>query len=109
MELYKFPLNSSNDFIEECWKELIFDIEKPEVDKVLVFDNEPRNKEVVNLMQSAINKGHKVVIWPDIIKEKDVNAMVMSGMSKKSIEEVIESNISSGIAAQTKFVYWKKI
>lgn len=80
-----------------------------DVDKVLIFDNQPRNKEVVNLVQVAINKGFKVVIWPSNIEEKDVNAMVMSGMSKKAVEEIIEKNTCSGVEAQLKFVYWKKV
>lgn len=80
-----------------------------DTDRILIFDNEPRNREIINLMQVAINKGHKVLIWPDTIQEKDINAMVMSGLSKSKIEEIISSNVVSGIQAQTKFVYWKKV
>jgi phosphotransferase system HPr-like phosphotransfer protein len=78
-------------------------------DKVLIFDNEPRNKEIVNLMQTAINKGNKVVIWPDTVKGKDINEMVMDRLSKAEIERIISSNTFSGLQAQTKFVYWKKV
>jgi hypothetical protein len=78
-------------------------------DKVLIFDNEPRNKEIVNMMQLAINKGNSVVIWPDTIKGKDINEMIMNKLSKAEIERIISNNTFSGLQAQTKFVYWKKI
>ena len=39
--------------------------------KVLIFDNEPRNKEIVKLMGDAIKLNYHVVIWPDTIEEKE--------------------------------------
>ena len=44
---------------------------------IWVFDNEPRNREVVNRIAKAIDRGDKVVIWPSNIKEKDVNEMIL--------------------------------
>jgi hypothetical protein len=78
-------------------------------EKVLIFDNEPRNKEIVNLMQVAINKGFQLVIWPDTVKGKDINDMIINKLSKAEIERIISSNTFSGLHAQTKFVYWKKV
>jgi len=77
--------------------------------KVLIFDNEPRNKEIVKLMQESIKSNHNIVIWPNTIQAKDVNEMVMSGISIDEIESIISSNTFSGLEAQTKFVFWKKI
>ena len=77
--------------------------------KVLIFDNEPRNKEIVKLMEDAIKLSYNVVIWPDTIKEKDINEMVMAGVSPDEIEEIISSNTFTGLRAQMKFVSWKKI
>ena len=77
--------------------------------KVLIFDNEPRNKEIVKLMQDAIKLNYDVVIWPDTIQGKDINEMVMNGISVDEIESIISSNTFSGLEAQTKFVFWKKI
>ena len=37
----------------------------------LVFDNEPRNKEIVAKMEHAIDNHFNVVIWPEFIQEKD--------------------------------------
>ena len=77
--------------------------------KVLIFDTEPRNKEIVKLMQESIKSNHNIVIWPNTIQAKDVNEMVMSGISVDEIESIISSNTFSGLEAQTKFVFWKKI
>ena len=77
--------------------------------KVLIFDNQPRNKELVKMMQDAINLNYDVVIWPSTIEEKDINEMVMSGISPDEIERIISSNTFTGLRAQMKFVSWKKI
>ena len=79
------------------------------VSKTLIFDNEPRNKEIVKMMQDSIKTGHNVVIWPDTIKAKDINEMIMSGISQDEIESIISSNTFKGLEAQAKFVFWKKI
>ena len=77
--------------------------------KVLIFDNEPRNKEIVSLQADAIKLGHNVVIWPNEIEEKDINDMVKSGISPDEIEKIISSNTFTGLRAQMKFISWKKI
>jgi len=77
--------------------------------KVLIFDNEPRNKEIVKLMEDAIKLSYDIVIWPDTIEQKDINEMIMSGISPDEIERIISSNTFTGLRAQMKFVSWKKI
>ena len=77
--------------------------------KILIFDNEPRNKEIVKMMQDAIKSGHHIVIWPDIIKSKDINEMIVSGISVDEIESIISTNSFTDIKAQMRFVSWKKI
>ena len=78
-------------------------------EKILIFDNEPRNKEIVRMMQDAIKSDEKVVIWPNTVKGKDINEMVMNGLSPDEIETIISSNTMSGLEAQTRFVFWKKV
>jgi transcription elongation factor Elf1 len=77
--------------------------------KILIFDNEPRNKEIVKMMQDAIKSQHDVVIWPDTIQGKDINEMVMNGLSPDEIEKIISNNTFRNLEAQTKFVFWKKV
>ena len=72
---------------------------------VMVFDNEPRNKDICKIMALSISKGHRVVIWPDDMKEKDINDMVGSG--KDAISLMID-NIYSGLEAGARFTFWRK-
>jgi len=81
----------------------------PAKDIVLVYDNERRNREIVNMMQKAITNGHQIVIWPDKIEGKDINEMIISGISNDEIHSIISNNTFSGIQAQIKFNMWKKI
>ncbi len=76
---------------------------------VLIFDNEPRNKEIVKMMQNAIGLKYDVVIWPDTIGGKDINEIILSGKSQDEIEEIISSNTFRGIEAQLKYNMWKKV
>jgi len=78
-------------------------------EKILVFDNEPRNKEICKMMQDAIKLGHDVVIWPDSMQGKDINEMIMNGISAGEIETIISSNTFRNLKAQTRFTFWKKL
>ena len=75
-------------------------------DCVWIYDNEPRNREILSRISRVIEMGQKVVIWPSTIIEKDINDMVISGLN---IQSVIESNTYSGLEAKLKFTTWKKI
>ena len=75
-------------------------------DCVWIYDNEPRNTEILSRISRVIEDGQKVVIWPSTIKEKDINDMVLSGLD---VQSVVESNIYSGLEAKLKFTAWKKV
>ena len=75
-------------------------------DYIYVYDNEPRNREIVNRIAKTIDRGDKVVIWPISVEEKDINDMVLGG---QNIMSVLESNTYSGLKAKVKFNNWKKI
>ena len=75
-------------------------------DAVWIYDNEPRNTEILSRISRVIEMGQKVVIWPSTIKEKDINDMILSGLN---VQSVIESNTYSGLQAKLKFTTWKKI
>ena len=75
-------------------------------DYIWVYDNEPRNREIINRIENTIDRGDKVVIWPKSIDEKDINDMFNSGIDPQS---VIESNIYQGLQAKLQLNNWKKI
>jgi hypothetical protein len=76
---------------------------------VYVYDNEPRNKEIVKRIDKAIDKEYNVVIWPDDMEVKDINDMIMSGMSKYEVKSIIDKNTFSGLAARLRLNAWKRI
>ena len=73
---------------------------------VWVYDNEPRNREIVRRIEDTINRDAKVVIWPTNIHEKDINDMVLAG---HDVQSVVESNVYSGLKAKLQFNTWKRI
>ena len=75
-------------------------------DYIWVFDNEPRNREIINRISKTIDRGDKVIIWPTSIKHKDINDLVIAGYDP---ENILESNTYSGLEAKVKFNEWKKV
>jgi transcription elongation factor Elf1 len=87
-------------------------LEQLKIDKnniVICYDNEPRNKEIVKKIEYMIDLNFKVLLWPDYIKQKDVNDMVIAGMKPADIKLIIDSNTFKGIEAKLRFCKWKKI
>jgi len=76
---------------------------------VLIFDNEPRNKEIVNKLEHAIDNHFNVVIWPEMVDSKDINDMILDGFSPDEIQEFIDKNTFLNLRAKMEFVNWKKI
>lgn len=73
---------------------------------IVVFDNEPRNKEIHRRMEKIINAGLKICIWPSHIREKDINDMFLNGV--KDIEKIITDNTFSGLQATLQLTTWRK-
>jgi len=47
-------------------------------------------------------------LWPDIIEEKDINDMIISGLTKEDIISIITDNTYSGLEAELEFTNWRK-
>ena len=75
-------------------------------DTILVYDNEPRNREIVGRIERCIERNQKVVIWPSNIIEKDINDMILAG---HDVMSMIKLNTYSGLEAKVKFNTWKKV
>lgn len=77
-------------------------------DSIIVVDNQPKNKEVCNIINKYIKAGKRVVIWPDNILEKDINEMVLAGVLPVNMEDIISNNVFRDLEAELKFVNWRK-
>ena len=74
-------------------------------DYVFVYDNEPRNNEICSRISRHISNGESVVIFPSIIKEKDINDMHLAG---HDVQKIVEGNTFQGLTATLKFNDWRK-
>ena len=75
-------------------------------DHIWIFDNEPRNREIVTRISKVVDRGDKVVVWPKNILQKDINDMHLDG---HDVQRVVESNVYQGLQAKLKFNDWKKV
>jgi hypothetical protein len=73
----------------------------------LIFDNEPRNKEIIKKMRSMGDQGYKVCVWPETIREKDINDMVLNKIP--SIVDVINNNTIQGLELSLAINNWSKV
>ena len=78
-------------------------------DIVLVNDNEPRNIEIIKQISNNIKNGYNVVIWPETLTQKDINDMVMDGMTKEQIQTIIDEHTYSGLRAEFELNNWRKV
>ena len=80
----------------------------PELDVVLVYDNEPRNRDIVKQIEKSVDKGYKICLFPEAVKGKDINEMIQNGLTADEIKDIIDKNTFSGLQAKLEFVRWKR-
>jgi hypothetical protein len=76
---------------------------------VLVYDNEPRNKDICKQIDKCIEEHYNVVIWPEYIEEKDINDMILNGFLPDEIQDIISKNTFVNLRAKMEFINWKKV
>jgi transcription elongation factor Elf1 len=80
------------------------------INPVLIFDNEPRNRQIVQTIRNSIVEDNwDVCILPNSFPGKDINEAVLAGTTQKELMKVIESNTFSGLTAQLKLSSWSKV
>ena len=105
------PLDSL--FIDNCLAaagaDLILKNKIPNEEVSYLFDNEPRNNEILKRMYGVVEKDYNVVVWPNEIQPKDVNDMIMSGLTKAEVSDIIHKNTYSKLSALTYLNEYKKV
>lgn len=76
---------------------------------VLVYDNEPRNSNIVKQIGKAISNGFSVCLFPETFRGKDINEAVLNGLTKPEIQRIMDNNTFSGLRANVEFNKWKKV
>ena len=101
------PLDSL--FLDNCIAVAGADFSSIEGDLTIIYDNEPRNKEINKQIEKTIDQGKSVCLWPDTMVCKDINDMIILGYTKEEIQEIITNNTFSGVAAKLRFADWRRI
>ena len=78
----------------------------PKENVVLVFDNQPRNEQLIDQMCQAYEEGYSVVVWPPRIPYKDINEMVLNGID--NVQKIIDNNTFEGLELIFKISDWRK-
>jgi hypothetical protein len=60
-------------------------------------------------MDKAIEQHFSICVWPEMIQEKDINEMILSGFSSDEIVDIIDNNTFVNLRAKMEFLQWKKI
>jgi len=101
------PIDSM--FLDNCIAVAGADFSNIKGDLTVIYDNEPRNKEINKQIEKTIDQGKSVCLWPDTMKCKDINDMIIAGYSKEDVQEIITHNTFSGASAKLRFAEWRKI
>jgi len=78
---------------------------------IVVYDDEPHNREICRKIEAAINMGYRVCIWPERRQNtgrKDINQMILSGLTSERIQAIIEENSYVGAQAKLKLDKWRR-
>ena len=77
---------------------------------VVIYDNEPRNKEIVKKIAKTVDQGYKVCIWPDYIEQKDINDMILKeDLTGSAVQAIIDQNTFQGLAAKMRLQQWSRV
>ena len=50
-----------------------------------------------------------MVIWPEMIEEKDINDMILSGFTSEDIQDIIDNHTYQNLRAKLEFMNWRKV
>lgn len=113
--------------IAVCGGAIHSELKKHDISKkncVVVYDNEPRNKDIVKNMLKVARRGYKICVWPEQIEQKDINDMVCARVGTfpndvmitetvrnvaEYIKEVIDKNTFEGLAAESRIMEWSRV
>jgi len=84
----------------------LLDVQKEQF--VVVYDNEPRNKDTIKKIEKAIDSGYRVCIWPTAMEQKDINDMILAGYTIDKVKDIIDDCTYSGPTGKLHLAIWRK-
>jgi hypothetical protein len=80
----------------------------PKKNLVVVYDNEPRSVDTKKKLDKAIINGYNVCIWPSNLEHKDVNDMILAGLSTDFVRYIIDTHTYNDLRAKLALNMWSK-
>jgi len=96
-------------FVDNCLAMAGADFGNLPEDATIILDNEPRSREIIKRMENLIENNYELVIWPDSIPHKDINDMILAGMTSDDVQKLIKENTYNGLQATARLSSWKRI
>ena len=96
-------------FVDNCLAMAGADFGNIPEDATIILDNEPRSREIIKRMENLIENNYELVIWPDSIPHKDINDMILAGMTSDDVQKIIKQNTYNGLLATARLSAWKRI
>jgi len=96
-------------FVDNCLAMAGADFGNLPEDATIILDNEPRSREIIKRMENLIGNNYELVIWPDSIPHKDINDMILAGMTSDDVQKLIKQNTYNGLQATARLSAWKRI
>jgi hypothetical protein len=81
----------------------------PKKNLVVVYDNEPRSVDTKKKLDKAIINGYNVCIWPSNLEHKDVNDMILAGLSTDFVRYIIDTHTYNDLRAKLALNTWSKV
>ena len=60
-------------------------------------------------MDQIIDDGFTICLWPKTINQKDINDMILNGLSANVVEQTINENKFSGLSAKMALSDWSRV
>lgn len=96
-------------FVENCIATCDSNLLRSDAD-VLIFDNQPRSREIVNLMEQAIKDKRSLVVWPTSPDYKqDINDLIKLGLTPDELMDIIRARTFNGLKAKLELNSWRRI
>lgn len=81
----------------------------PKSQLIVVFDNQPRNGQLLKRIDRVADSGYTMFVWPDNYA-KDINQNVIDGkLSPSAVDTFIDEHSYSGLSLKLKLADWKKL
>ena len=111
-QIYAFEGPIDSMFIENsiamCGSDLSKSVKLDVQKTTIVFDNEPRSIAIVNKMAKYADLHYGVCFWPNNVKGKDINEMILNGHEPEELRAIINKNTCYGIEAKLQLEMWRK-